>query len=781
MSKNKPMTRIDLDYNKNLKYPDINDYLNDTVYASNLTEFPDNQAGARTSFRLIPGTTEWNHKINIAGFQWKIFLGQFKLYGYNPDLEAIEQMRLTIDFVNNQNNRNNYTKVIRKRNTPITFNVVTPADPETLPLVGAVNYFINFTPTALEDIYDYVFDTRWVDASEYYRKKVYTTEPSYAEKLAFLNYIKYRIYSIKIPVSVQYYYVNATEPGGVLEFDMSLQDLIPTYRNSVDFSSKVIELNSTVSNGSLDFLKLSYTSSNSGKMQLKGFFVSNPAAFEIDPIYRPVGTTQESLNTSIMVKQLMKAQHSGFDLSYPAIKYTYDFLIGTDSTPLLNDEEFDTFQPSPRDDRVDPITITSYNYGNKVKLVEPNKNNPFQVTLEFSSKNRNLVAESHKYKFQLNFLQESASGILDTSPINTATLIESAFIAGDFSSTVGEVLRTTVDSADRGAAAIHRSNTVIGSYKGFRLFSQRVGAKNGTLFAQEELSQFTTKLEVYQISEDRLTYSYRMTLTWPTSTKLQGLYNIVKAEAIRLSIANAFQEIILQGTIRKNTWDPISIDSKNPAYTPSLNYFPNYQLRGIAIPLSPIERSAQYPAQARINSLRDKQNNLLISLNDATQTAMYVPGTLGPSGTLSVWLDVQNYINNGVNTYPTTPNPFFFLEGYIIIAHRLRIKSGGFDPNATFRVSPKDKLLRVKDYLKCEVYGNSNTILMQITQAKLEAAAKAALSVSNLDLGEYTAYIVTNLTKVNTSLDNIAIYTNSYIEGKIKCDLVIGYRWSKLR
>lgn len=781
MSKNKPMTRIDLDYNKNLKYPDINDYLNDTVYASNLTQFPDNQSGARTSFRLIPGTTEWNRKISIAGFNWRVFLGQFKLYGYNPDLEAIEQMRLTIDFVNNQDNDNNYTKVIRKRGTPITFNVVTPADPETLPLVGAVNYFINFTPTALEDIYNYVFSTRWVDASEHYRKKIYTTDPSPEEKLAFVNYIKYRIYSIKIPVSVQYYYVNATEPGGVLEFDMSLVDLLPTFRNSVDFSSKLIELNPDVSFDSFEYLRLSYTSSNSGSMQLKGAFVSNPNAYEIEPRSRTVGTTSDFVNTSIMVRQLMRSQHSGFDLSYPAIKYTYDFFVGVDSVPLLNDEEFDTFQPGPRDDRVDPLTITSYNYGHRVKLVEPNKNNPFQVTIEFNSKNRNMVAQSHKYKFQLNFLQESASGALDTSPINAAVLIESAFIAGDFSGTAGKTLRTLVDSVERGAATVHRSNTVVGDTEGFRLFSQRVGTKDGSFFAQAELSQFTTKLEVYEVSADNATYSYRLTLTWPLTTKLQGLYNIVKAEAIRLSIANAFQEIILQGTIRKNTWDPISIDSKNPAYTPSLNYFPNYRLRGIAIPLSPIERSNQYPAQARINSLRDKQNNLLISLNDATQTAMYVPGTLGPSGTLSVWLDVQNYINNGVNTYTTTPNPFFFLEGYIIIAHRLRVKSGGFDPNATFRVSPKDKLLRVKDYLKCEVYGNSNTILMQITQAKLETAAKAALSVSNLDLGEYTAYIVTNLTKVNTSLDNIALYTNSYIEGKIKCDLVIGYRWSKLR
>jgi hypothetical protein len=781
MSKNKPMTRIDLDYNKNLKYPDINDYLNDTIYASNLTQFPDNQSGARTSFRLIPGTTEWNWKINIAGFSWRVFLGQFKLYGYNPDLEAIEQMRLTIDFVNNQNNSNNYVKVVRKRGTPITFNVITPADPETLPLVGAVNYFINFTPSALEDIYDYVFSTRWVDASEHYQKKVYTDNPSDAEKVAFVNYIKYRIYNIKIPISIQYYYVNATEAGGVLEFDMSLIDLLPTFRNSVDFSSKRIELNPAVRADSLEYLKLSYTSSNSGNMQLKGAFVGNPNAYEIDPLYRPVGTTNQSTNTSIMVKQLMRAQHSGFDLSYPAIKYTYDFFIGVDSVPILNDEEFDTFQPSPRDERVDPLTITSYKYGHKVKLVEPNKDNPFQFTIEFTSKNRNILAEPHKYKFQLNFLQRSASNVLDANPINSVVLTESAFIASDFSSVTGEVLRTNDNSLERGTITVHRSNTVIGSYKGFRMFSQRVGTKDGTLFAQEQLSQFTTKLEVFAISSDNTTYSYRLTLTWPTTTKLQGLYNIVKAETIRLSIANAFQEIVLQGTIEKNTWDPISEDLKNPAYNSNLNYFPKYLLRGVAVFLTPIESSNQYPAQARINSLRDRNNNLLIMISNAAQTAMYTPNTLGPSGTINLLLDVQNYVYNGVNTYATTPNPFFFLEGYIVIAHRLRIKSGGFDPNATFRVSNKDKLLRVKDFLKCDVITNTNTVRMQVTPKQLETAACAALSVNKLEVGEYTAYIVTNLSKIPTTNTDLKLYTNSYVDNKIKCDLVIGYRWSKLR
>lgn len=775
MSKNKPMTRIDLDYNKNLKYPDINDYLNDTVYASNLTEFPDNQAGARTSFRLIPGTIEWNHKISLAGFSWKIFLGQFKLYGYNPDLEAIEKMQLTIDFVNNQNESNNYVKVIKKRHTDITFNVITPADPESLPLVGAVNFFINFTPTVLEDIYDYVFSTRWVDASEHYRKKVYSGEPDETEKLAFVEFVKYRIYNMKIPVSVKYYYVNATEPGGSLDFEITLLDLLPTYKNSVDFSSKLIEINPTPSEEKFDYLRLSYTSSNAGKMQIKGFFASNPAVFESEPTYRPIGTVKEEVGISTMVRQLMRVQHAGFDLAYPVIKYTYDFIIGTDSIPLLNDEEFDTYQPAPKDDRVDALIITNYNYGNRVRLLNPEKNNPYQFTIEFDCANGNLTADPHKYKFQLKFLQEARPNVADENPLLTATLIECAFIAGDFKDISGKTLRTQTDSIERGSATVHRCNTVVGDSEGFRLFSQRVGTKDNSVFSQSALSEFATKLEKVKVSDDKKIHSYKLTLTWPQSTKLVGLYNIAKSKWIRLSIANVFQEIILQGTIQKKSWDPIPVDAKNPSYVTSIDYYPNYKLQGIAIPLTTISKSVQYPEVDRINSLK---GGTAVLVNNLTQVAMYEPATLNTAGVINLVIGVQNYIYNGVNTYPTTPNPFFILNSYIVIATRLVMKSGGFEPLATFRVTPKDKILYARDYLKYSTVESTNTINVTIDPKQLEKAAQAALSTTKLGKGEYTAYLVSNLTMVENAED-AKIYTNTYVSpGKFKCDLIVGYRWS---
>jgi hypothetical protein len=778
MSKNKPMTRIDLDYNKNLKYPDINDYLNDTVYASNLTEFPDNQANAATSFKLIQGTTEWNHKISLAGYQWRVYLGFFKLYGYNPDLEAIERMKLTIDFLNDGDPAANYVKIIRKRNTDLLFNVISAADPQSLPLVGAVNYHVDFSPTALEDIYDYVFSERWVQASEHYRHKTYTEEPDEVEKQAYINYLKYRIYSIKIPVSIEYYYINATEAGGVLKFNMSLSDLLPIYKNSVDFSSKVIEINPKPANGLFNFLKLSYTSSNMGKMQLKGFFVDNPASFEIEPTYRTIGTTREEITTDAMIKRLIIRQHTGFDLSFPTIKYTYDFLAGADTYPLLNDEEFDTYQPAPRDDRVDPLTIVNYQYGHKIKLVDPGKANPFSLYLSFSCANGNLTVEPHRYKFQIEFRQEVRPKVMDTQSIRTSTLVESAFTAGDFAKIAGKTVRTIADSVDAGVNNAYRVNAVFDNTEAVRMFTQRVGTKENVNFMDDRLGEYETTLTKISTSADGKTHTYKLALVWPVTTKLQGLYNILKARWIRLSISNVFQEIILQGTIEKYSWDQISSDSQNPAYILNLDYYPPCVVQGLDVPLVGISNSAQYPERDRINALNSTK---AVQVTEATKVCMFTSANLGKNGVKYITYKIQNYIYNGKNTYITTPNSFFILNSYLVVATRLKRKDATYFPEATFYTTPKDTVLQLRDYLKYTVNELTGEIVLALDPKQLEAAAKTALKTTTLPAGEYTVYIISNLNNV-ANVEDAKVYKNKYVAtDKFACDLVIGYRWTKVK
>ena len=81
MPKKRLATRIDLDYNRNLRYPDVNEFLKDSMYASNLTEFPDNPENTITFFRAVPNTiTKIGTTISVGtNLTLKPFLSTFKL------------------------------------------------------------------------------------------------------------------------------------------------------------------------------------------------------------------------------------------------------------------------------------------------------------------------------------------------------------------------------------------------------------------------------------------------------------------------------------------------------------------------------------------------------------------------------------------------------------------------------------------------------------------------------------------------------------------------------
>jgi len=99
MPKKRLATRIDLDYTKNLKYPDVNEFLKDSMYASNLTEFPDNPENTITFFRAVPESITADGTTLTVGtnLTFKPYLSKFKMYGYIGTLEAVDCMELEFD------------------------------------------------------------------------------------------------------------------------------------------------------------------------------------------------------------------------------------------------------------------------------------------------------------------------------------------------------------------------------------------------------------------------------------------------------------------------------------------------------------------------------------------------------------------------------------------------------------------------------------------------------------------------------------------------------------
>lgn len=86
-SKQKSLTRIDNNYQINLRYPDINDFLKDTFFS-----LQDNQTIERTLLanpRVVVGTNKKVHTIVVAGHSIQVLLSDLIIYGFSPDQEII--------------------------------------------------------------------------------------------------------------------------------------------------------------------------------------------------------------------------------------------------------------------------------------------------------------------------------------------------------------------------------------------------------------------------------------------------------------------------------------------------------------------------------------------------------------------------------------------------------------------------------------------------------------------------------------------------------------------
>ena len=86
-NKQKSLTRLDNNYQINLRYPDINEFLKDTIFS-----LQDNQANERTLLanpRVELNSVKNVHTIVVAGYSIQLELSDIIIYGYSPDQEII--------------------------------------------------------------------------------------------------------------------------------------------------------------------------------------------------------------------------------------------------------------------------------------------------------------------------------------------------------------------------------------------------------------------------------------------------------------------------------------------------------------------------------------------------------------------------------------------------------------------------------------------------------------------------------------------------------------------
>lgn len=86
-NKQKSLTRLDNNYQLNLRYPDINEFLKDTFFS-----LQDNQTIERSLMsnpKIVLGSNRDVHTITVAGFSLSVMLSDIVLYAFSPNQEII--------------------------------------------------------------------------------------------------------------------------------------------------------------------------------------------------------------------------------------------------------------------------------------------------------------------------------------------------------------------------------------------------------------------------------------------------------------------------------------------------------------------------------------------------------------------------------------------------------------------------------------------------------------------------------------------------------------------
>lgn len=752
MTKNRPARRIDLDYNKDLKYPDVNEYLKDSMYASNLTQFPDNPANTLTFFRAIPNTitTEGTTLSIGTNLSLKPFLAQFKLYGYLATLEAVDRMEIEIDFLNGGDEAKSKIYNVPKVGGTFNMDITQNSEIKGLNLPTIVNFSIKFPVAGLVSVFDYVFKTSWKEAYNYFLNDPLSDEdllsnPEYYSRLLWL-FVRRELYTLDIPAKLRIYYVNAEEPGAILDTILSLDGMLPQYRSQIDLENTTVDYNTDMTTA-LDAFNFEFKAAVTGKMRIKGYFTGFPKQFEETPMITVGSLTSTEYKTAMLAKKYAASQHSQYDVFFPSLIFTYDYFVNDDTSPIIDDFLFDNFTATPRLRRVDGLILHDYSFGHVIKKVKSLENNPFKFSIEFTSNVANLAKHQHKYKFQLFFRSED-EGKDDRNPIDYDSTVEAASIFGDFLSDLTKTRRITDATKTKGSTKIYKANAVQDGSTGFLVYSQRNSTKVDNSFKNADLVKCSVALTEVGTTENGM--RYRLEFTWPVNMNEKALYMIAKCSYITLSISNYFQSIFLTGKIKKASYDTYYIDVANPLLYPNTPHYPKLQLFGFNNVQVAANHEREYLQTAAGGALFSNADN---GIDLKSQTIDF-----NSSGTRLFSYRVKNYLA-GFDRDANCSNPFFMEKGYLVLRHSIGGKPWEYKLNSS-------SIRNLKDYIKSYTYNQANdTFELLFEFTKLQNAVKSILGYSAkaaLPKGSYSVYAVTGLIPIVDTGD-FRLYTTQYV------------------
>lgn len=752
MSKITPLPRIDRDYEKNLKFPDINDFLNDTSYRENTSAFLDNQQHVvlePKASNATPPTLMQN--FIVAGIKRLFYMTPIEFYGYNPDLESVEYAETSINFllVDNPRKENIY------RGEGDDKLVTLPGQQANSSGNNLYNYKIRLSVATVESMLTWVFNTHKDQAQTYFAGDYSTLQ----------NFVDTQFYTMAVPISIKMFYFGATDAAIIYNTSLAFGSLTTVLRSSLVVKS-ASAYPYVYSPG--DFVSYRPTKEY---LTLKATFAApiTSNALWLTATLSGVGTNasekvsviEGALNarTGLLRSAVAKEVNSGYSTSYPTVSFTYsansEAFTGNAS---ISGAALTSFTPVKFLPLVHSLKIIDYFIGHPTTILTsanggvPADSANFHVKISFTTP-KNVIDATQEKTFMLEFIQpdnprtETYDAI---GQVSTAVQKTKLMIRGSLPNTAVGISKTAQYESSYTAASgtlgyIYKSAYFDETGGVYNCVVQKIfnEARNEAAYGHIDLSKFTATLTPVK-SDSAVADAYVLSIKWDEPNVAQALFLTAELPIIRLHLGDFMYQLYAQATFTKSIADN---------YTRATNPFYYY--------LDTNRTLRWYPRMSSV-------------LVNGVPLAGLVKGGVTALDATTVLV-------------PATANFFklaLTVDQEVSIAYVMRVYCRGYFDNPLLLASKAPILNRDANgfripYIRLPSNSSSAVLASALISAFTTILTKSTLNNLNITLNKSPrSYFLTNL-KLVTLADKSTYYTYSYTGTNVpQCD--IGFYYDKI-
>lgn len=558
-TKQQALTRIDNNYEINLRYPDINDFLKDTFFS-----LQDNQTLEQSlvaNVRVSTPKIKEPCTVTIAAHTLFLDLTPVTIFGFSENQELLYDFEITpilfgVQLSKFTADRTNSEALVQSVESYSTTNSNEVA-----------NFNIRLSSGKIASILTDAFNTREnIDKIKEFIKRA-TESESILKDPEFITYIRESLFSQAIEFNLMYRFQDdaAYERGFLLSFPLSYLQTVPGTVSLLQSSSIAPVIYSpTLSSAQIEFTA-KFTLAGKVRVNQR---VNNVVKYIDNADIDVQANVATPFNSNFRVGEYLWETVSGIDVTAPNYIYSYLFTPSNNVNATFSGAvgSFSNFEHKPT--TANSIKINVTNYTIQVSKVNSSYNPAITFTLtDTTNKLKNLFDSNNRPSPTLGCTVEFLETIKDASLVTAANSRERCFLYGTLNNTQEKSIVSFKSITYSGVASVFSTAATTRERTGFTKITQRVVSTYSGIpnFTSSKLGQFTMGVAF-------ATKTAQITVTWPplSVAELQALHQLTTAPQLRVSLVDAFFNQLATGTgVTGNTLTR----SESPMINPSNWYY----------------------------------------------------------------------------------------------------------------------------------------------------------------------------------------------------------------